>query len=108
MKRVLLALAAVATANLSHAETVFVKYRGVVDLKPFRCESVSRSSFVNRVCYDRPKQYMLISLNGTYYHYCRIESSTVARLLQADSMGRYYNANIKGRFDCRQGGIPIY
>ena len=33
---------------------------------------------------------MLVSLNGTYYHYCRIDAGTVSSLLSADSMGRYY------------------
>ena len=33
----------------AHAETVNVKYRGPVDLAPFQCESVTRSSLVNDV-----------------------------------------------------------
>ena len=88
------------------AETVFVKYRGEVSLDAFSCQDVTRSSLVYRVCYDARNQYMLISLKGTYYHYCRIDSSTVDRLLAAESMGRFYNSRIKGNFDCRLGGIP--
>lgn len=68
------------------AESVFVKYRGAVDLKPFDCTDIARSSFVDRVCYDRRNQYMLISLNGTFYHYCEIDAGTVASLLNAPSM----------------------
>jgi hypothetical protein len=90
------------------AETVQVKYRGEVDLKPFQCTNVDRSSFIRRVCYDAPNQYMLISLNGTFYHYCEIDSGTVSSLLAADSMGRYYNASIKGHFDCRVHRVPAY
>jgi hypothetical protein len=37
----------------AHAETVNVKYRGPVDLRPFQCQDVTRSSLVRRVCYDR-------------------------------------------------------
>jgi hypothetical protein len=55
------------------AETVDVKYRGKVDLAPFACVAVSRSTFRNRVCYDRANEYMLISLNGICYHYCEID-----------------------------------
>ena len=88
--------------------SVFVKYRGEVDLAPFACQDVTRSSLVFRVCYDAPNQYLLISLKGTYYHYCRIDPAMVDGLLGADSMGRFYNARIKGRFDCRQGGVPNY
>jgi hypothetical protein len=90
------------------AETVEVKYRGRVDLKPFQCRDVSRSSFINRVCYDAANQYMLISLNGTYYHYCETGLAIVSNLLNAESMGRYFNSSIKGRFDCRVFRVPKY
>ena len=92
----------------ARCESVEVKYRGLVDLKPFNCTAVTRSSFVQRVCFDRPNSYMLISLSGTYYHYCDIDGGTVASLLSAESMGRFYNSQIKGRFDCRTGRVPIY
>jgi hypothetical protein len=49
------------------AETVNVKYRGVIDLKPFVCTDTPRSSFIQRVCYDKAQSYMLINLRGTYY-----------------------------------------
>jgi len=63
---------------------------------------------VNRVCYDRQNEYMLIQLNGTYYHYCGIDSATVSALLAANSVGSDYNARIKGRFDCRITPPPKY
>src|SRR5439155_677868 len=47
------------------SETVDVKYRGVVDLKPFACTDTPRSSFIQRVCYDKGQSYMLISRRGT-------------------------------------------
>ncbi len=89
-------------------ETVFVKYRGVVDLAPFTCHAVTRSSFIQRVCYDRRELYMIINLQGTYYHYCEIDARTVDQLLSASSMGRFYNTVIKGHFDCRTGRVPNY
>jgi hypothetical protein len=90
------------------AESVYVKYRGEVDLKPFDCSEITRSSFINRVCYDRRNKYMLISLNGTFYHYCEIDAGTVSSLLSAASMGRFYNAGIRGQFDCRVHRVPEY
>ena len=90
------------------SEIVDVKYRGPVDLNYFSCTNFDRSSLVRRVCYDRSNNYMVISLNGIYYHYCEIDSGTVASLLSADSMGRFYNASIKGRFDCRVNRVPSY
>lgn len=92
----------------AQSETVNVKYRGPVNLAPFKCETIGRSSLVNRVCYDNRERYMIINLQGTYYHYCEIDSRTVSELLAASSMGRYFNANIKGNFDCRVNRVPSY
>lgn len=52
------------------------------------------------------EQYMVILLKGTYYHFREIGQGTVDALLAADSMGQYFNANIRGSgsdgpFDCR-------
>jgi len=97
----------------SAAESVFVKYRGDVSLTPFDCRDITRSSFIRRVCYDSANAYMLIQLNSTYYHYCEIDPGTVASLLSAPSMGKFYNARIKGNgsdgpYDCRTHRIPAY
>lgn len=111
MRSHILGIAIALTLGISgaaHADAVNVKYRGVVDLAPFQCESVSRSSLVTRVCYDRKEQYMVIGLQGTYYHYCEIGAGTVAALRGAESMGRFFNSNIKGRFDCRTNRVPVY
>jgi len=102
------ALALLLVFGQANAETVYVKYRGLVDLAPFTCETVTRSSLVQRVCYDSREQYMIINLQGTYYHYCEIDAGTVDQLRIAQSMGRFYNAAIKGRFDCRTRRVPPY
>jgi KTSC domain len=90
------------------SEVVHVKYRGDVNLAPFECTAIDRSSFVKRICYDRSNSYMLINLNGTYYHYCEIDGETAIGLLHAESVGRFFNANIRGRFDCRTHHVPNY
>ena len=90
------------------SETVIVKYRGPVNLGPFQCEGIARSSFINEVCCDKGNKYMLIKLNDTWYHYCGIDDDTVTELLNASSMGHYYNASIKRSFDCRVGHVPQY
>ena len=94
--------------NVCRSETVDVKYRGTVDLTPFKCTSIDRSSFIRRVCYDAAHSYMIVKLNETYYHYCDIDSATVDAFDAANSMGRFYNASIKGHFDCRTGHVPTY
>ena len=54
-------------------QTVVVKYSGPVNLAPFACEAITRSSFIENVCYDAKNTYMLIDLKGTWYHYCEID-----------------------------------
>jgi len=111
MKNLFLLILLALTINLAgavHAETVNVKYRGPVNLAPFQCEWVTRSSFITRVCYDPREQYMIIGLQGSYYHYCEIDEETVSALRSAQSMGRFYNSGIKGNFDCRSHRMPTY
>ena len=98
---------------LANAESVTVKYRGVVPLDTFQCEDIARSSLVQRVCYDAAQEYMVILLKGTYYHYCEIGQNTVDELMGADSMGSYFQAHIRGTgqdgpFDCRTHRVPEY
>ena len=108
MTKLLLLLAlSCALITTASAETVDVKYRGPIDLKPFACAD-TQSSFVKRVCYDSAKSYMLIQLQKTWYHYCSIDNGTVEALKSAEFVGRYYNSNIKGRFDCRTNPVPTY
>ena len=102
-----------ALSGVATAESVTVKYRGPVPLDTFQCATIERSSPVKRVCYDAAQHYMVILLKSTYYHYCGIGQGTVDALLAADSMGRYFNANIKvsgtdGPFDCRTHRVPKY
>jgi KTSC domain len=95
------------------AESVMVKYRGLVDLKPFACTDTPRSSFIQRVCYDKAQTYMLINLRGTYYHYCELPAAAFDAFMTAQSMGQFYNQNIRGTgsdgpFDCRTHRVPAY
>ncbi len=106
------ALAVLATTPAS-SETVDVKYRGAVDLKQFACTDTPRSSFIQRVCYDKAQSYMLINLRGVYYHYCELPPATFDAFLTVSSMGQFYNQNIKGSgsdgpFDCRTHKVPQY
>jgi KTSC domain len=97
----------------AHSETVDVKYRGTVNLKTFECRDIDRSSFIQRVCYDKAQSYVIISLRGTYYHYCELPPATLDSLMGAPSMGQFYNQNIKGSgsdgpYDCRTHRKPTY
>jgi hypothetical protein len=93
MIRGLLAVAPTLVIAEVRSETVDVKYRGPVDLKRFECRDTLRSSFIQRVCYDKPQSYMIINLKGTYYHYCELPPATFDALVGAPSMGQFYNQN---------------
>jgi hypothetical protein len=100
-------------SGVAAAEIVTVKYRGDVPLDTFQCANIDRSSFIERVRFDAAQDCVVIQLRGTYYHYCEIGQGTVDKLLGAESMGQYFNANIKGSgsdgpFDCRTHRVPEY
>jgi hypothetical protein len=58
---------------------------------------------------------MIILLDDTYYDYWELDEDTYIDLMEAESMGRYFNKCIKSRggdgpFDCRRqafAGSPI-
>ncbi|QND70748.1 KTSC domain-containing protein [Tardiphaga robiniae] len=113
MIRAVAALLVLLFAAEVRSETVDVKYRGPVDLKTFDCRDTPRSSFIQRVCYDKPKAYMIINLRGTYYHYCEVPYPIFDALMAAPSMGQFYNVRIKGAgsdgtYDCRTHRVPAY
>jgi hypothetical protein len=113
MTRAVTALLFLLVTGDVHSETVDVKYRGKVDLKTFECRDTPRSSFIQRVCYDKAQTYMLINLRGTFYHYCELPTATFDSLMGAPSMGQFYNQNIKGSgsdgpYDCRTHRVPGY
>src|SRR5258705_7609815 len=100
-------------ATWADAETIDVKYYGKLDLAPFACTDITRSSFINRACYDKSQQFTVVQLRSVYYPYCEMPAATFDALLAAPSMGQYYNANIKGTrsdgpFDCRTHRVPVF
>ena len=109
IKKILLVLFVSTCFSLS-AEEIFVKYRGMVDVDNghFTQLSLKPSSFINNMYFDSDNKYLLVQLNTTYYHYCSIPSQTINGWLNSPSLGRYYNKNVKGNFDCRINPIPQY
>jgi hypothetical protein len=113
MLRLAIFAAALASTSYASAETIAVKYWGDLNLAPFTCTDVTRSSFINRACYDKAEQFLVVQLRGTYYAYCEMPAATYRSFLDAPSMGRFYNANIRGSgsdgpFDCRTHRKPGY
>jgi hypothetical protein len=106
MTRLVFMLALLFTAPWEEAEIVGVKDRGTVDLTPFTCQDITRSSVISRVCYDTESRRMLVQRHAAYYSYCDLPKDTLDAFLNAPSMGRYYRANIEvadggGPYACR-------
>ena len=97
-------LAQLATAPLV-SETVETGGHRPIDLATFECRDITRSTVLQRVCYDRAQQDLIVAINGAYDRYCGVGPDTVERLLGAPSMGQFFNQNIKrevsgGRYAC--------
>jgi hypothetical protein len=87
------------------SETVETGERKLVDLGTFECRDITRSTVLQRVCYDRAREDLIVAMNGAYGRYCGVTADTVERLLGASSMGQFFNQNIKrvgtaGRYAC--------
>lgn len=100
-------IARLAGAGWADAETVNVEQRGAVDLTTFVCQDITRSSLVNRVCYDAADRTMIVQVRTAYSQYCGVPEAAWDSFLNAPSMGQYYNANIRGsgaqaRYQCRR------
>jgi len=96
MTRIAFILAFLLTAPWEEAETVEVKNRGTVDLKSFYCQDITRSSLINRVCYDAEGRRMLVQRYAAYQQYCDVPRDTVDAFLNAPSMGRFFKTDIDG------------
>jgi hypothetical protein len=99
-----LLLAQLATAPIV-SETVDTGGDRLVDLATFECRDISRSTVLQRVCYDRAQRDLIVAAGGAYDRYCGVTADTVERLLGAPSMGRFFNQNIKreaisDRYEC--------
>lgn len=93
-KVVVLLVAALANAAWAEADIVEVQNRGPVDLAPFTCTDITRSTMIDRVCYDASRQYAVIEVQSTYREFCGLPQAKLDALLNAPSMGQFYNKRI--------------
>lgn len=105
MVRALVLLLAQLAGTPIVSETVETGEHRLVDLGAFECRDITRSTVLQRVCYDRTQQDLIVASNGTYDRYCGVTAETVERLLGAPSVGRFFNQTIKretimGRYAC--------
>ena len=105
MVRTLIFLLAQLAATPIVSEAVETGEHRLVDLRTFECRDITRSTVLQRVCYDRAQQDLIVASNGTYHRYCGVAADTVERLLGAPSMGQFFNRMIRrettgSRYDC--------
>ena len=86
------------------SETIDVGGRNSVDLNGFECRDITRSSILQRVCYDPAQRSLIVAVRGAYDH-CDLPAATFDALMGAPSMGQFFNQNIRGAsgapFACR-------
>jgi len=82
--------------------------------------SLQKSKNIRVAGYDKQNDYMVICFGkgvfrvgnpGTCYHYCRFAESIWESYKKQNNQDRFYEQNIKGKFDCRYDGgkyVPIY
>jgi len=98
------ALLAVLFPSVAHEE-VFVQGRGMVSLAGFDCRKVT-STLVDTVCHDAGHGYLLVQVRGLFHQHCAVDPGTVAALVSAPSVGRFYLVSVEGRYGCREGDVP--
>lgn len=89
---------------------VQVKYRDdKVNVAASNFTALDRSdATVKGAWYDGSNEYMVIKLNGTYYHYCGMPTNAWRDFSSASSLYSAYQDDIKGNFDCRVNLVPSY
>ena len=107
-KFLLISILLLGLGSSTFAKDIYVKYRGTVNVSNghFQQLVLKESSLVKNMYYDQGNSYLLVRLKSTYYHYCSIPQSVVSDWRRATSLGRYYNYNIKGNYDCRINPVP--
>lgn len=106
-----LTLMLLALCSSAFAKDIVVKYRDKpvnISNGHFESPSLKASSLVNEIHYDKSNQYLIIQLQSTRYHYCGIPAPVVNNWVAAPSLGSFYIANVKGRYDCRVVLPPKY
>jgi hypothetical protein len=99
MKKILFLVISTLIFSLSNAEKISVFNGTQYDLNNFNCNFVT-SSVLDRACYNSKDGIMVVQLKGKWYSYCSVSSYTFQNLVQAQSVGRYYNENVRGNFKC--------
>jgi len=100
MHRLVVAFVALSFAGVAaSAEEACIKYHKCISVDAFKCDTVTRSTAIHRVCYLETERYMVLWFkrrdggSSEPYHFCYNERIGGSR-------------NRHGPFDCRDHPIP--
>ena len=94
-KLVVLLCAILGQATWADADVVDVGHAGPVDLAPFVCTDITRSTMIGRACYDEATRSAVIEVRSVYRQFCNLPKPTFDALLDAPSMGQFYLKQIQ-------------
>lgn len=92
------------------ARDVNVQNRGPVNISNghFIGYQFNNSSTVKQIYYDKVNQYLLVDLDGAFYHHCAVPIETVNVWISLSSIDEFYSENVQGSYDCRINPMPEY
>lgn len=62
------------------------------------CKTITRSSFINQVCYENQTKELWMLLKDQWYKYQGVPDYVYENLIIAPSMGQFFNYNIKDHY----------
>ncbi len=66
------------------------------------------SKAIKQISYDREKRILLVLFqNGTMYSYWKVHVGTFQRLRNSYSIGKFYNRNIKNKYDYTKQSVKV-
>jgi hypothetical protein len=102
----------------ARAEQACIMYHTCISIDAFKCDAITRSTAIARVCYLEEKRYLVFWFKqrggsaSNPYHHCELGPDVYREFMDAPSMGRFYNQRIGGTrnrhgpFDCQDHPIP--
>jgi len=88
---------------------IYIKYRWRLNLSSkYFTGWITDDVKINEIQYDPKQWYMIISIQWTYYHYCRVPRDSWYPFYISADKNNYYERNFYGKFDCRKWGIWDY
>lgn len=105
-KLIVLLFAVLGNATWADADVVEVRNAGPVDLAPFVCTDITRSTMIGRACYNDAERSAVIEVRSTYRQFCDMPKATFDALLDAPSMGQFYIQRIQGLKPGRSYACP--